>query len=408
MPVSKLVGARIKRREDPRVIRRLCQFVDDVNLPDTLHVAILRTPYAHAKIKSLETEAARQHPGVVAVVTGAEIINQIGTLPVSGGNETLRVPKHYVLAVDKVCYVGEGVAAVVAEDRYIARDALDLIRVEYEPLAVVSDPEKALAPGSPVIHSEWPDNVAFRSEQRQGNLTKAFKEADKIVKQRHVHQCRSALARGSRVIHSEWPDNVAFRSEQRQGNLTKAFKEADKIVKQRLVHQRLAPIAIETRGVVARYLAAEKELTVWSSTQIPHMLKSNLAQMLKLPENQMRVIAPEVGGSFGSKLNVYAEEGLLGYLALKLNRPVKWTEERSENFRATIHGRGQVGEVEAAVKGDGTILGLRYKVIADIGAYHHLFTPAIPPFTGLMLSGCYKIPAIGMELTAVFTNKMST
>jgi aerobic carbon-monoxide dehydrogenase large subunit len=359
MPVSKLVGARVKRREDPKLIRGLGQFVDDVNLPDTLHVAILRTPYAHAKIKSLETDAARQHPGVVAVVTGAEIIDQIGTLPVSGGNETLRVPKHYVLAVDKVCYVGEGVAAVVAEDRYIARDALDLIRVEYEPLAVVSDPEKALAPGSPVIHSEWPDNVAFRSEQKQGNLTKAFKEADKIVKQR-------------------------------------------------LVHQRLAPIAIETRGVVARYLAAEKELTVWSSTQIPHMLKSNLAQMLKLPENQMRVIAPEVGGSFGSKLNVYAEEGLLGYLALKLNRPVKWTEERSENFRATIHGRGQVGEVEAAVKGDGTILGLRYKVIADIGAYHQLFTPAIPPFTGLMLSGCYKIPAIGMELTAVFTNKMST
>ena len=237
MPVSKLVGARVKRREDPRLIRGLGQYVDDVNLPDMLHVAILRSPYAHAKIKSLETDPARQHPGVVAVVTGAEIKDQIGTLPVSGGNETLRVPKHYVLAVDKVCYVGEGVAAVVAEDRYTARDALDLIRVEYEPLPVVSDPEKALAPGSPVIHSEWPDNVAFRSEQKQGNLTKAFKEAHKIVRQR-------------------------------------------------LVHQRLAPIAIEARGVVARYLSAEKELTVWSSTQIPHMLKSNLAQMLKLPENQ--------------------------------------------------------------------------------------------------------------------------
>jgi aerobic carbon-monoxide dehydrogenase large subunit len=359
MPVSKLVGARVKRREDPRLIRGLGQYVDDVNLPDTLHVAILRTPYAHAKIKSLETEPARQHPGVVAVVTGSEIKDQIGTLPVSGGNETLRVPKHYVLAVDKVCYVGEGVAAVVAEDRYTARDALDLIRVEYEPLPVVTDPEKALAADSAVIHTEWPDNVAFRSEQKEGNLTKAFKEADKIVKQR-------------------------------------------------LVHQRLAPIAIESRGVVARYLASEKELTVWSSTQIPHMLKSNLAQMLKVPENEVRVIAPEVGGGFGSKLNVYAEEGLLAHLALKLNRPVKWSEGRSENFQATIHGRGQVGEVEAAVKKDGTILGLRYKVIADIGAYHQLFTPAIPPFTGLMLSGSYKIPAISMELTAVFTNKMST
>jgi len=359
MPVSKLVGAKIKRREDPRLIRGLGQYVDDINLPNTLHVAILRSPYAHARIKSLETDAARQHPGIVAVITGAEIKDQIGTLPVSGGNETLRVPKHYVLAIDKVCYVGEGVAVVVAEDRYIARDALDLIQAEYEPLPVVSDPEKALAPGAPVIHSEWPDNVAFRSEQKQGNLTKAFKEAHKIVKQR-------------------------------------------------LVHQRLAPIAIEPRGVVAQYLSADKELTVWSSTQIPHMLKSHLSQMLKLPENQVRVIAPEVGGGFGSKLNVYAEEGLMGYLALNLNRPVKWTEGRRENIQATIHGRGQVGEVEAAVKKDGSILGLRYKVIADIGAYHQLFTPAIPPFTGLMLSGCYKIPAISIELIAVFTNKMST
>jgi carbon-monoxide dehydrogenase large subunit len=359
MPVSKLVGARVKRREDPRLIRGLGQYVDDVRLPDTLYVAFLRSPYAHAKIKSLHADAARQHPGVVTVVTGAEIKDQVGTLPVSGGNKTLRVPKHYVLAVDKVCYVGEGVAAVVAEDRYTARDALDLIQVEYEPLPVVTDPEKALASGSPVIHSDWPDNVAFRSEQKQGDLTKAFKQADKIVKQR-------------------------------------------------LVHQRMAPIAIEPRGVVARYLAFEKELTVWSSTQIPHMLESNLAQMLKLPESEVRVIAPEVGGGFGSKLNVYAEEALLAHLAHKLNRPVKWIEERSENFQATIHGRGQVGEVEAAVKKDGTILGLRYKVIADIGAYHQLNTPAIPPFTGLMLSGCYKIPAISMELTAVFTNKIST
>lgn len=359
MPVSKLVGARVKRREDPRLVRGLGQYVDDIRLPDTLHVAILRSPYAHARISGLETDAARLHPGVVAVVTGAEIKDQIGPLPVSGGNETLRVPRHHVLAIDKVCYVGEGVAAVVAEDHYTAQDALDLIRVEYEPLPVVSDPEKALAPGSPVIHSEWPDNVAFRSDLKHGNLTKAFKEAHKIVRQR-------------------------------------------------LVHQRLAPIAIEPRAVLARYLAGEKELTVWSSTQIPHLLKGHLSQMLKLAESQVRVIAPDVGGGFGSKLNVYAEEGLLGHLALKLNRPVKWSEGRRENIQATIHGRGQVGEVEAAVKKDGTILGLRYRVIADIGAYHQLFTPAIPPFTGLMLSGCYKIPAIGMELTAVFTNKMST
>src|SRR5438874_2237263 len=260
MPVSKLVGAKVKRREDPRLIRGLGQYVDDINLPNTLHVAILRSPHAHARIKSIETDAARRHPGVVAVVTGAEIKDQIGTLPTSGGNETLRVPKHYVLAVDKVCHVGEGIAAVVAEERYTAPDALDLIRVEYEPLPVVSDPEKALAPGSPVIHSEWPDNVAFRSDLKHGNLAKAFKEADKIITQR-------------------------------------------------LVHQRLAPIAIEPRGVLAHYLSSDKELTVWSSTQIPHMLKSHLSQMLKLSEKQVRVIAPEVGGGFSNKMSTDAYRG---------------------------------------------------------------------------------------------------
>ncbi|MEK7210005.1 MAG: xanthine dehydrogenase family protein molybdopterin-binding subunit, partial [Candidatus Binatota bacterium] len=337
----------------------LAHYVDDINLPNTLHVAILRSPYAHARIKAIHVEEALKYPGVVAVITGKDIRDRVGLVPVASENPSLRVPKHYVLAVGKVCFVGEGVAAVVAEDRYTACDAVDLIRVDYEPLPVVSDPEQALATGSPVIHSEWPDNVAFRWTLKQGNLARAFKEAHKIVKQR-------------------------------------------------LVHQRLAPIALEPRGVLARYLPGEKELTLWSSTQIPHLLKTQLSLMLKLPENHVRVIAPEVGGGFGSKLNVYAEEGLLGYLAMKHNRPVKWIEGRRENIQATIHGRGQVGAVEVAVKKDGTILGLEYKVIADIGAYHQLLTPGIPPLTGLMLSGAYKIPAIGTEVTGVFTNKMAT
>lgn len=359
MPLSKSVGARVKRREDPKLIRGLGQYVDDIKLPETLHIAILRSPYAHARIKSLYTDAARQLSGVVAVYAGAELADKIGTLPTTADNPTLRIPSHHALAIDKVCFVGEGVAAVVAEDGYAACDALDLLQVEYEPLPVVSDPEKALAPGSPVIHSQWPDNLAFHWAQDSGNLNEAFEQAHKLVKQR-------------------------------------------------LVHQRLAPMAIETRAVMARYLPDTKELTVWSSTQIPHILKSHLAQMLKLPESEVRVIAPDVGGGFGCKLNVYAEEALLAYLALQLKRPVKWIEERRENIQATIHGRGQVGEVEAAVKSDGTLLGLKYKVIADIGAYHQLFTPAIPPFTGLMLSGCYKIPAIGIEVSAAFTNKIAT
>ncbi len=359
MPITKMVGARVKRREDPRLVRGLSHYVDDINLPNTLHVAILRSPYAHARIPAIDTEQAAKHPGVVGVFTGKDIQDEVGLVPVASQNPTLKVPKRYVLAVDKVCFVGEGVAAVVARDRYTARDALDLIRVDYEPLAVVSDPEKALAPDAPVIHPEWADNVAFHWNLKQGNLTKAFKDAYRIVKQR-------------------------------------------------LIHQRLAPVALEPRGVLARYLPGEKELTVWSSTQIPHLLKTQLALMLRLPENHVRVIAPEVGGGFGSKLNVYAEEGLLGYLAVKLGRPVKWIEGRRENIQATIHGRGQVGEVEVAVKKDGTILALQYKTIADIGAYHQLLTPGIPPLTGLMLSGAYKIPAISIEVTGVFTNKMST
>ena len=359
MPVSKLVGARVKRREDPRLIRGLSHYVDDIKLPDTLHVAILRSPYAHARIRRVETGAALKHPGVVAVVTGKEVRERVGTVPVASQNPSLRVPEHHVLAVEKVCFVGEGVAAVAATDRYTAEDALELVEVEYESLPVVSDPETALQPATPVIHSAWPDNVAFRWELKQGNLARAWKEAHKIVTQR-------------------------------------------------LVHQRLAPVALETRGVLARYLPGEEELTVWSSTQIPHILKTQLALMLRVPENRVRVIAPEVGGGFGSKLNVYAEEALIAYLAMKLGRPVKWIEGRRENLRATIHGRGQVGEAEMAVKKDGTILGLSYRVIADIGAYHQLLTPGIPPLTGLMLSGCYRIPAISIEVTGVFTNKMST
>jgi carbon-monoxide dehydrogenase large subunit len=359
MPVSRLVGARVKRREDPRLVRGLAHYVDDIRLADTLHAAILRSPHAHAHIKSIRVEEASKVPGVVAVVTGRDVREKIGLVPVAAQNPTLRVPPHTVLAVDKVCFVGEGVAAVVARDRYAAQDALDLIQVDYEPLPVVSDPEKALDPASPVIHSEWPDNTAFRWGLKQGNLDRAFRDAYRIVKQR-------------------------------------------------LVHQRLAPIAIEGRGVLARYLPGEEELTVWSSTQIPHLLKTQLSLMLRLPENRVRVIAPEVGGGFGSKLNVYAEEALVAYLSQRLNRPVKWIEERRENIQATIHGRGQVGEVEVAVKKDGTILGLRYRAIADIGAYHQLLTPGIPPLTGLMLSGAYKIPCISMEMTGVFTNKMST
>ena len=359
MPVSKLVGTKVKRREDPRLVQGLSHYVDDLRMADVLHVALLRSPHAHARINGINKDAAVALPGVVSVVTGADIGDSVGSVPCAAANPTLRTPPHPVLAQDAVRYVGEPVVAVVAEDSYTARDALDLIEVDYEPLPAVSDLEKALQPGSPVVHSQWPDNQAFTFE------------------------CGT-------------------------GDMDKARAEADVIIKQKIIHQRLAPIPVETRGVVARYFPGENQLTVWSSTQIPHLLRAMLALVLGFPEHRIRIIAPEVGGGFGCKLNVYREEALLAHLAMKLKATVKWIEGRRENMQATIHGRGQVGTVEAAVKRDGTILGVTYDSLLDTGAYLQLLTPGLPPLTGLMISGCYKIPTLKFTSTGGFTNKVAT
>ncbi len=359
MPVSKLVGTKVKRREDPRLVQGLSHYVDDLRMADVMHVALLRSPHAHARINGINTDAAAALPGVVSVVTGADIGDSVGSVPCAAANPTLRTPPHPVLAQGEVRYVGEPVAAVVAEDSYTARDAIDLIEVDYEPLPAVSDLEKALEPGSPLVHSQWDSNQAFTFE------------------------CGT-------------------------GDMDKARAEADVIVKQKFIHQRLAPISVETRGVVARYFPGEDELTVWSSTQIPHLLRAMLALVLGFPEHRIRIIAPEVGGGFGCKLNVYREEALLAHLAIKLKGTVKWIEGRRENIQATIHGRGQVGTVEAAVKKDGTILGVTYDSLLDTGAYHQLLTPGMPPLTGLMISGSYKIPTLKFTSTGGFTNKVAT
>ena len=356
--MAKYVGQRIKRTEDPRLIQGLGHYVDDIKLPDTLHVAFLRSMYAHAKIKSIDTSEASHAPGVVAVYTGADVVNKIGPVPCAGALPGLKIPHYPVLAGDHVTFVGHPIAAVVATDKYAARDAIDLIMVDYEELPVVVDVEEA-AKGGPLVYEEYGDNIAYK------------------------------LTSG-------------------EGDIEKALAESDHVIKQRIVHQRLIPIAMEPRGVLARYYPGEKELTIWTSTQIPHLARTQLAIMLSVPENKVRVIAPEVGGGFGSKLNVYAEEGLVGWISMQLAKPVKWIETRRENFQSTIHGRGQIGYIEVGCNNDGTITGLRYNVFADMGAYLQLLTPAIPTLTGLMLSGCYKIPAIQMNVTAVFTNKMST
>lgn len=357
--LGKYIGEKVKRTEDPRLIKGIGHYVDDIKLVDTLHVAFLRSPYGHARINSINVEAAKSAPGVVAVYAGADVEGKVALIPCAAAAPEMKKPDYPVLALGKVAYVGQPVAAVVASDKYKARDAAELIEVEYEPLDAVTDIEAAVRPDSPVIHTELGTNVA-------------------------------------------WLYNAG------SGDIDAAFAQADKIVTQRIVHQRLIPNAMEPRGVLAQYFPGEQQLNVWSSTQIPHLLRTTLAAMLSIPENRLRVIAPEVGGGFGSKLNVYAEEALLGWIAMQLNKPVKWIESRRENMMATIHGRGQTGTVEVAVKNDGTLLGLRYNVIYDLGAYLQLLTPAIPTLTGLMLSGCYKIPAIQLNCTQVYTNKMAT
>src|SRR6185369_11018407 len=356
--MSKYVGKRIKRTEDPRLIKGLAHYVDDIRLPDTLHVAFVRSMYAHARINGIDTTAAANAPGVVAVYTGRDIAEKVGPVPCAAALPDLKVPDYRVLATGKALFVGHPIAAVVANDKYAARDAADLIMVDYEDLPAVVDVEEA--------------------------------------------------AQGGTVIHESFGDNIAYRLTSGEGDIEAAMQAADRIVTQKMVHQRLAPIAMEPRGVLARYFPGEEELTVWSSTQIPHLLRTQLALMIGIPENKLRVITPEVGGGFGSKLNVYAEEALLGWISMQLAKPVKWIEGRRENIQGTIHGRGQVGYLEIGCKNDGTLTGLRYDVIADLGAYLQLLTPAIPTLTGLMLSGSYKIPAIQINVTGCFTNKMST
>jgi carbon-monoxide dehydrogenase large subunit len=355
---EKYVGKRVKRTEDPRLIKGLAHYVDDIGLPGTLHVAFVRSMYAHARINGIDTNEAVKATGVVAVYTGKDIATKVGPVPCAAALPDLKVPDYRVLATGKALFVGHPIAAVVATDKYLARDAVDLISVDYEELPAAVDVEQA--------------------------------------------------ANGGAVIHDQFGDNIAYKLTSGEGDIEAAMKSADRVVSQKMIHQRLAPIAMEPRGVLARYFPGEEELTVWSSTQIPHLLRTQLALMIGIPENKLRVITPEVGGGFGSKLNVYAEEALLGWISLQLGKPVKWIESRRENMQATIHGRAQVGTIEVGCKNDGTITGLRYNVLADLGAYHQLLTPAIPTLTGLMLSGAYKIPAIQMNVTGVFTNKMST
>ncbi len=352
---GKFVGERVRRVEDPRLITGTATYVDDIQKPGMLYAAILRSPYSAAKITSIDTSAAKEFPGVKAVYVGADVA-EVGSVPCAGSMPDLRIPDHKILAQDRVYFVGHAVAAVVATDRYVAQDAVDLIEVEYDPTDAVSDPEEAIKEGAVKVHPEYDNNVSFTFGQEGGDVDKAFAEADMVVKEK---------------IHVP----------------------------------RLAPSPMETRGVVADWDDGLQELTVYSSTQIPHLLKTQLALMMSMPEHRLRVIAPEVGGGFGGKCNVWAEEGVCCFATVKLGVPVKWIETRRESMMVLAHGRGHIDTVELSAKSDGTLTGLKLHILQDNGAHHQLLTPIIPTLSVLMLPGLYKFRSFKADLVGVFTNR---
>jgi len=369
--LPKLVGTRVKRREDPRLIQGKATYVDDVKLVGMLHVAFKRSDVAHGQITNVDTSAAAGMPGVEAVYTGAQIAEFVGPMPIG---TPFPSPDHHPVAVDTVRYVGEPVAVVVATDRYLARDAADAVVVDYKMLPAVVDPEKAMNGEPAQIHADFENNLAVDSLPSGTGVSADLQTVD-----------NSAV-------------DEAFAKAEQEGV----------VVSQRMVNQRLAPTAMEPRGVVAHYEPGKDSMTIWSSTQNPHILRTFIAGMNGMGQDQVRAIAPEVGGGFGAKINIYGEEYVVAGVSKKLGVPVKWAEDRSEAFLATIHGRGITGYIDIAAKKDGKVLGMKLRLIADIGAYNMLLTAAIPTLTTLMANATYDIPAIRTTLYEVFTNKTPT
>lgn len=353
-----LIGASVRRVEDPVLVTGKGCFVDDVQLPGILHMAVLRSPYPHAKVISINTSAAKAMPGVEAVLTGDDISEGLN-VPVPVMAPGMKIPPHPVLARGAVHAAGVPVAAVVARSRAIAQDAVSAIEVEYEPLPSVVNAEKALEPGAPLAREELDSNICYIVTKKGGDVDKAFAEAE--------HVCR---------MHIASPRQVAM--------------------------------AIEPRGVVASPEPMGQGLTVWLSTQSPHRVRADLATALGFPEHKIRVIAPDVGGGFGSKGPLYREYVLACHLALKLSRPVKWIATRSEDFVTMIQGRDQAMTSELALKRDGAMLGLKVRVVANLGAYLCSNTAGPPQRMMAMAPGCYQIRNVHVEVVAVFTNTVST
>jgi carbon-monoxide dehydrogenase large subunit len=359
MAQAKLFGASIKRREDPRFITGKGQYTDDVKLPGQTCAVFVRSPHAHARVKRVDVSRARSVPGVVAAFTGRDLAQGgVNPLPCGWLLPDLKIPEYRAIATDTVHFVGHAVAVVIGETAYAARDGADQVVVDYEVLPAVTDGEKAVQPGAPQLHPNAPGNVAFR-----------------------------------------WSLGNQEATDQ-------AIRGAARVVRQRLVNQRLIPNAIEPRASMATFNAATGELTAWITSQNPHVHRLLMAAfVLGLPEHKVRVISPDVGGGFGSKIFLYPEEVAVSWASRAIGRPVKWTAERRESFLTDAHGRDHVTDVELAVDGTGKMVALRVRTNANLGAYLSTFAPLIPTYLyGTLLSGVYEIPNIYVEVVGSLTN----
>jgi carbon-monoxide dehydrogenase large subunit len=355
---EKYVGTEVLRKEDPELLTGQASYVDNMTMAGMAWMALVRPPYVHARIRSIATSAAASMPGVIGVYTAEDL--ELGGLPfVWPITEDIKVPTHLPLTKDKIRFNGDAVAVVLAETRAQAKDAAEVVTVEVEELSAVTDVEAAMADGAPLIHEELGSNV---------------------------------------TVH--WSHGGAGD----QG----VFESAPVRVKERYHQPRLIPNAMEPRGCLAYGVPSQGEFTLVSATQIPHIVRATLGGVVGIEESRLRVIAPDVGGGFGSKLNVYAEEALALALAKRTGRPVKWIEERGENYVATIHGRGVIHDCTLAGTRDGTILGLKFVEIADLGAYYQLLTPGIPELGGWVYMGPYDPKAYWFEFTGVLTNATPT
>jgi carbon-monoxide dehydrogenase large subunit len=356
-----LIGTPVGRKEDGKLLQGQAQWVDNMYQPGTVFLGVVRSPYAHARIKSVNVDPALAHADVVAAWSGSDIEDEwAGSLPCAWiPTEDTNAPGHKPIAVDKVRYVGDAVAVIAATSRGAAEDAMELVEVEYEELPVVVDAEAALAEGAPLVHEEFGTNRCYTWTLEAGEVDRLFSEAAVTVSERY-----------------------------RQN--------------------RLIPNAIEPRAVFVTPIPATGEFTLWSTTQVPHIARVTLSGVTGIPETKLRVIAPDVGGGFGSKLNVYAEEALALAVARRLGRAVKWTETRSEGYVSTIHGRDQVQHIELAATAEGKITAVRTKLIAGMGAYLQLVTPGIPLLGAWLYAGCYDVEGYSFECTGVFTNTVPT